>query len=243
MTDRINEWLLQLLTRNGLMKAIALAILAVPSVVIAYGTTRASGISGLVTILVVYVVVGTLTIWFLRRRIWPTRFDGDTSRPPPVSGTEYASSWRRFSAFLIDFIVVFIVSRFVASAVTGGATDGHLFNVAHTTAAAIYFSIGNYYGTTLGKWLIRIRIVGGGGLRPGLRSGLIRSAANIVAIPVSAIAAAPHTRFATGYIYLLFEIGFATLIWDANKQSVYDHMAGTFVLAMKPRTVQRQVAG
>lgn len=235
MIDRINDWFLSLATRRWLLKGFVGFLASIPAVLVAYGAARAQGWQALLIVLGSYAAGGIIAAFLLRHQIWPDR-PTPASKPSPIEGTIYASGWRRLGGFLIDAVILLFAGGLVGAAVANGATEGSLYSFSRTVVAAIYFLIGNYYGVTPGKWLAKIRVVRGDASQPGLQGGVRRTLPSLVAIPIAAISVVPHGATVTGYIDVVLYLGFATLVWDSNKQSLYDKLAGTFVVMREARS-------
>lgn len=119
--------------------------------------------------------------------------------------------WRRFVAFLIDGVVLFIVNQAIASAAFGGDV---------TTASGLTFLVDIAYfvglwtywgGQTLGKKAMGIKIVKTDGSAVTLVTAILRYVGYIISAFVLLI----------GYIWVAF---------DANKQGWHDKIASTYVV-------------
>ncbi len=119
--------------------------------------------------------------------------------------------WRRFVAFLIDGVVLFIVNQALASVAYGGdqaAASGAAFIV-----DILYFvGLWTYWGgQTLGKKAVGIRVVKTDGSAVNLVTAIIRYVGYIISA-----------------VCLL--IGFIWVAFDANKQGWHDKIASTYVV-------------
>ena len=153
------------------------------------------------------------------------------SEAQPASSTgdtgpmEYASFWQRFAASLVDgFLVVGIL--FLVVFVLAGV--GGVLSPERDTAFLVFilpmyllvyayspFMIGRY-GATLGKMAVHIKVVDANGQRPSWGTAISRE---IVGRLVSGL-----IPFAIGYLWML---------WDSQKQTVHDKIAGTYIVKTK----------
>lgn len=118
---------------------------------------------------------------------------------------------RRFVAFIIDVILLGIVSQVVATAAYGGD-----FTQATglTTIIDIVYFVGLWAfwgGQTVGKKAMGIKIVKADGSAFGLVPAIIRYVGYII----------------SGVVIF---IGFIWIAFDANKQGWHDKIAGTYVV-------------
>ncbi len=132
-----------------------------------------------------------------------------TTKEPTVTTTEsphYAGFWLRAGSLLIDGVVVAVVELLLA--VLLGIGEGSVVVFVFVFA---YYILGTAWGATLGKYVLRLRVVNVRGEAPGLASSLVRS----VVVAVSALA-------------LL--VGYLWMIWDRDKQTWHDKAAKTYVI-------------
>jgi uncharacterized RDD family membrane protein YckC len=144
------------------------------------------------------------------------------SQPPP--GTDYQAPtlaptgrasgprsgfWRRFAAYLLDQIILAIPVVIVVLIVD--QTVGNVVSFALTLAYFTYFE-GGPTGQTLGKQALGIRVIDfkvGGPI--GYGRGLLRTIA----------------RLLSGLVLFL---GYLWMLWDPEKQTWHDKIAGTVVV-------------
>jgi uncharacterized RDD family membrane protein YckC len=154
----------------------------------------------------------------------PTSDGGDvpvgTSFPDIGHGVEYASFWRRLGAHVIDGFVLNIVV--IVATIPFGILSG-LSGAEPGAGAMIGFAIGlgvplAYYiwfwskkGATPGKLALGVQVVNLQGEPPTAVQSLIRY---------------------LGYIpsSLFFSLGFLWMLWDDEKRTWHDMMAGTRVI-------------
>lgn len=108
--------------------------------------------------------------------------------------TEYAGLWRRFLALLVDFLLFcvcfFPVTRLAKGVWLMSPTDHNWVRgwfitdplcLAFLVIMALYFVLlEGWFGTTLGKWVLGLRVIGTDGRLPGLRKSLVRNALRVV---------------------------------------------------------------
>ena len=130
---------------------------------------------------------------------------------PPVGGPSgpRAGFWQRFGAMVVDGLVMIVV--YVPLAVAFGSSAGSDLALVFSIA---YFTLleGGATGQTLGKKALGIRVIDlarGGPIGHG--RGFIRWAGRIVSALV---------------IYL----GYLWMLWDREKQTWHDKMAGAVVV-------------
>jgi uncharacterized RDD family membrane protein YckC len=133
----------------------------------------------------------------------------------PAARRRYAGFWRRFAGYWIDYAIVTLVGVILIVGGTWfGADDASAVFMALLIGGVIdfvYKLIGNARGATLGKAAVGIRVVGLSGDAPGLKRSLSRYLMSLVSgIGVS--------------------LGYFAMIWDPDKQTWHDGVAGTFVV-------------
>jgi uncharacterized RDD family membrane protein YckC len=163
----------------------------------------------------------------------PTERSG--GRYPRVLHVQAASFPRRLTAAIVDAIIVLVV----ASAVTAGAAlvlgvplprakelgpDLLLAGILDRNpmavgAAGLFLGIGALYhiylggitGQTVGKRLMRLRVIGSRGTPPGAIGGIIRFLSLILSVVPAGL----------GWLWCLF---------DRERRALHDHLAGTYVI-------------
>jgi uncharacterized RDD family membrane protein YckC len=139
---------------------------------------------------------------------------GTDYQPPTLAPTGRASGprsgfWRRFAAYLLDQIILAIPVVIVVLIVD--QTVGNVVSFALTLAYFTYFE-GGPTGQTLGKQALGIRVIDfkvGGPI--GYGRGLLRTIA----------------RLLSGLVLFL---GYLWMLWDPEKQTWHDKIAGTVVV-------------
>lgn len=128
---------------------------------------------------------------------------------------EFASFWRRLAAYVVDGILVSIISGIISG--IGGIGDmpkwwGIAWGIVGFLVAMFYY-VGPYSrsGQTVGKSLLGIKVAAIDGVPLNWRKGFLRY---------------------FGYIpsAIVFFMGFLWLIWDRDKQAWHDKIAGTCVV-------------
>ncbi|HTE59475.1 MAG TPA: RDD family protein [Solirubrobacteraceae bacterium] len=139
---------------------------------------------------------------------------GDYQAPAAPAPTGRASGpragfWQRFGAYLIDLIIL-VVPVVIVMLITN-QNVANLASIVFTLAYFSYFE-GGPTGQTVGKRVLGIRVIDfkvGGPI--GYGRGLLRTVA----------------RYLSGIILLL---GYLWMLWDPEKQTWHDKIAGTVVV-------------
>ncbi len=160
----------------------------------------------------------------------------------------------RIGAYLIDYLLLFtalVMPQFVLSAITGGFP----FNLLKTgpqielwvlltlsLPAWLYFSLleSSARGATLGKRLLRLRVVSLSADRISFGRALLRTAVKLlpwelthlsVLLPTPLLdpAAPPRTPYGLIAVYGLLGIYLAAVLVEKNRRSVDDLIAGTII--------------
>ena len=143
-----------------------------------------------------------------------------------IGPMEYASFWQRFAASSVDGLLMAVIlvplGMFlgISNTLSQGAERGTsllVFILPVYLLAYAYspFMIGKY-SATLGKMAVHIKVVDANGQRPSWGTAISRE---IVGRLVSGL-----IPFAIGYLWML---------WDSQKQTVHDKIAGTYVVKIK----------
>lgn len=139
---------------------------------------------------------------------------------PGSVATVYAGFWRRFLAVILDGIIVSIPANIFAAslgasfAITGG---GFHYRSGGSGLQTIFFImyeallIAYWNGQTIGKKAMGIRVVSTGGGPVSVGSAFVRSLMKLV----------------SGAVLLL---GYLWMLWDPNRQTWHDKVAGTYVV-------------
>jgi uncharacterized RDD family membrane protein YckC len=131
----------------------------------------------------------------------------------PAVASEYAGFWIRFAAFLIDFVIIIVISFFL--------------HIIHFGFAILFFPtfVGWLYywlftglrGQTPGKIAVGIRVINARGAPPGLGIAALRE------IPGKILSS------------FVFCLGYFWIGWDGKKQGWHDKIAGTYVVRVSSR--------
>lgn len=158
-----------------------------------------------------------------------------------ANGRELADPWLRIAAWLIDFVLILLVSIpfGVAFAVGGGIeSDGSVSGGALVLAAAGGFVttayvvlMNSYLSGTVGKLLLGLRIVGRDGSEPlGLNLGVRRTLNTIVGFVLGLIPAVTLSLAISGVFMLIGLVSLVFLFSDPEHRTVMDRFADTYVV-------------
>ena len=129
----------------------------------------------------------------------------------PEAAVEYMGFWIRFTAAVIDYLVIMVISSvFLSLHELGGVSAIFVSWLYH------WLFIG-LKGQTLGKMAVGIKVVDAAGSVPGLGRAALREIPGKI---LSSIA-----------IYL----GFLWVIWDKQKQGWHDKIASTHVVRARTK--------
>ncbi len=120
---------------------------------------------------------------------------------------KYASFWRRFAAAFIDGLIIGVLPNVVVN--TGNGTMAN--PLSFIIGIAYFVWMNGMYGATVGKMVMKIKIVKENGSKITYADAALRYFASIL----SAIA-------------LL--IGYLWMLWDPKKQTWHDKIAHTVVV-------------
>ncbi|QQG41972.1 MAG: RDD family protein [Candidatus Woesebacteria bacterium] len=139
----------------------------------------------------------------------------------------YAGFWARFGASLLDGLIIGVVSFVInlvmgiVTAVAGGGSASSVVAVVSMVVSLIFFVLELVYfiyfigakGQTLGKMALKIKVVKVGTTEaPGYLKAFLREVVG---------------KFISSFVFLL---GFLWMLWDKNKQTWHDKIAGTVVV-------------
>jgi uncharacterized RDD family membrane protein YckC len=159
-----------------------------------------------------------------------------------TQGMVYATFWRRVSADVID-TVGFFIAIFIPSSIVGrGVADVHGPQIAGVMTFMLwlaYNALGDGQGATLGKHLLKLRVVDAAGRAPGIRRGLVRTLPMLggyllleLATMLSASGEpwAPLLGSSGRNLLLLLALDDLWMLWDPHNQTLHDKLAGTYVV-------------
>lgn len=122
------------------------------------------------------------------------------------STMEYAGFWRRFGAYIIDAIILGVITQpfQLISAEAAGYIGGII---------SLVYIIGfwTWRGQTPGKMALGVRIIKTDGSPIGLGTAILRYIGYIVSA-------------------IILLIGYFMIAWDSKKQGLHDKIAGTYVV-------------
>jgi uncharacterized RDD family membrane protein YckC len=173
-----------------------------------------------------------------------------TETTTPTLGTQavvYATFFRRYCAMLIDSfgigIVGIVITARLADHVVAGADGTLVAGVVTFMLWLAYYVLGNGRGATLGKRLLKLRVVDAEGQPPGICRGLVRILPSLGAcllvsglVGVLVVSGEPWASLfgsSGGNLLLLLPliIDGLWMLWDPHRQTLHDKLAGTYVLA------------
>lgn len=124
----------------------------------------------------------------------------------------YAGFWIRFAAALLDSVIIIALSMILA-AVFAMVKQGAIGSLAQLLLGIGYYVwFQSQTGQTLGKKVMKIKVVNSAGATPSLGTFALRE---IVGKLVSS---------------LILGIGYLMVAWDSKKQGLHDKIAGTYVV-------------
>jgi uncharacterized RDD family membrane protein YckC len=128
------------------------------------------------------------------------------------SGYEYAGFWIRFLGYLIDSLVVGVPVNILSTAVGLDGVSGLLLSIG---IPACYFAIldGGPKGQSVGKMVVKIRVVDADTVQPGIGTG--RGFGRYFSSILSGLA---------------LGIGYLWMLWDPKKQCWQDKFVNTLVI-------------
>lgn len=144
--------------------------------------------------------------------------------PVAASQVIYASFWRRFGAALIDGVIVYFIGfviGFVIGFIAGFTGNSAKTGIFNTLNILISLLIGEFYyiyligkfGQTLGKKWLRVKVIKiGTDEVPGYFKAFLRDGVGKI---LSAI---------------ILLLGYFWMLWDSQKQTWHDKIAGTIVV-------------
>lgn len=143
---------------------------------------------------------------------------------------DLASRWQRLGAHFLDVFVVWLITVIPVQIMMGWSLSPELDQLLFWVPYG-YWVACNIYGVSIGKRWLRIVIRKPTGRPPGVWSGLLRSTDFLAVAAVSIITGSPALTVLT---FLAGLIGYAMLLWSPTKQTLYDRIAGTYVVQMQP---------
>lgn len=135
---------------------------------------------------------------------------GDTAQDIRAIGDQRAGFWIRFGAALIDGIIIAVPSLVFELAI--GSLAGQVLGLVLGLGYYIYLEGPGGNGQTIGKRVAGIRVV-----------------SSITGGPIS-YGAATGRYFARILSTLVFFLGYFWMLWDPEKQTWHDKLAGSYVV-------------
>ena len=146
--------------------------------------------------------------------------------PSGLIGSIYASYGKRVGAFVIDVVLCYILivvlggigGALLFTGYSSGNAAGGLFLLAALAASWLYFLWPTASsGQTLGKKMLKIKVVDASGYAPGWGKSFMRY---VVGFGLENL-----------LMYVMIGLlGWLWPLWDANKQAWHDKIGGTFVI-------------
>lgn len=125
---------------------------------------------------------------------------------------KYASFGSRFLAILLDSLIV-IAASFVLTQVFSAvklAAVAPLFQLVLSFGYSVWYQ--QKYGQTIGKKVLKIKVVDSSGKTPSLMTFFLREVIG---------------KFVSS---LILGIGYLWMLWDGKKQTLHDKIASTYVV-------------
>lgn len=154
-----------------------------------------------------------------------------------ANGRELADPWLRIAAYIIDAIIVTIITApfgaaAVFSAVTSGGTEVDinvgLVAVGAVVGALYYVLMYSFLSATVGKLVLGLRIVHKDGTEPlGFPGGAVRAGTSVLGI----LGAIPIVNFIVQAVLTI--VGIVSLVFlfsDDENRTVMDRIANTYVV-------------
>ena len=129
--------------------------------------------------------------------------------PRPAVDVIYAGFWRRCAGLVLDGLVLGCVSGFFTLLLGHDSAIATALGILAGVAYQVYFFTGT--GQTLGAKVMGVRVVGIDGHPLSVGAALAR----VLGAYVSGV---------------LLGLGYLWMLWDANKQTLHDKMAGSVVI-------------
>lgn len=140
----------------------------------------------------------------------------------PENGWYKARFLRRFFALLVDSLFILIVM--IPFMFIIGFDNEETLNLIVLVIYLIYYVFSTYkWGATFGKKLLKLKVVDVNYQSPSLLKVILRETVG---------------RILSG---LVFNLGYLWVIWDKNKQSWHDKIAGTYVVTEVPNNQKESV--
>jgi len=131
-----------------------------------------------------------------------------------------ADFWYRLGGFLIDWVVLYVVSLVIGLVFRGNLVSQILISLAVGIAYSVYF-IGSSSGQTPGMRLLNIRVIDA---ETGGRVDYGRAFIRYLVAIVSG---------------LVCYVGYLWMLWDPERQTWHDKVASTFVVPTSAYPVDR----
>ncbi|HZA34268.1 MAG TPA: RDD family protein [Vicinamibacterales bacterium] len=149
-----------------------------------------------------------------------------TQPVPPPGGTPAGPSgpradfWYRLGGFLVDGVILYVIGLVIGLIFSGNVVSQILISLAAGIAYSVYF-IGSGSGQTPGMRLLNIRAV------DAVTGGRVDYGRAFV-------------RYLVGIVsQLSCYLGYFWMLWDTEKQTWHDKVAGTYVVPTSAYPVER----
>jgi uncharacterized RDD family membrane protein YckC len=165
----------------------------------------------------------------------PARFETvDRSPQQALLAQDYASFWRRLVAVILDGILLRVIAAVISGLVAG-------LPLQEIPVIDVLYSIGFIaFGATPGMHALGIRVIDGAGNPPGVKRSIVRYIIPALSwLPLLIVVPSSNVFLDFGApIGIVLGVALAVLavldplwmIWDAQKQTLHDKLASTYVV-------------
>ncbi len=138
------------------------------------------------------------------------------SSPPYTDAMNYSSWGKRVGATIIDAIIIGIVGGIIGAILgaVGGDSGSIIGSLAGIVVYLAYETIMVGQGQTIGNKVLGMRIVTGDGAAPGYGKAFVRTLISLAFDVISIVAL----------------VDVLMPLWDKQKQTLHDKIAGTFAV-------------
>lgn len=141
----------------------------------------------------------------------PIEKSEDQNSSSTLSNSAYAGFWKRFLAYFVDNLIIWLVSLLLGFTIRINSSNGMILVPGLLISAAYFIFFWMRDGQTLGNRLLAIKVVREDGQKFDFATGIIRYISYLI----------------SGIVLWL---GFLWIIWDKKKQGWHDKIAKTVVV-------------